>query len=85
MPLGYTPTAAERAAFTAHLEAAVQSFVRRATGGVETGKSATSATANEWPSEEAELMTILKLCNREVLRTEARVMGLGNTSPRVHR
>jgi len=85
MPLSYEPSAADRAAFVAHMEVAVQSFVRRKQGNAEepasgssassgpssaasSGSAASSSSATD--AEDTELMALLKLSNREVLRVE---------------
>ena len=79
MPLGYAASPAERAAFVAAMETAVRTFVRDRRDAAEPSDGAASSEgerASSAPprsaadSEAAELMALLKLSNREVLRIE---------------
>jgi len=77
MPLEYSASSAQRAAFLAAMETAVQSFVRREGSAPSSGARA-ETRGGAWSGgrdvgsleEEAELMELLKLRNREVLRAE---------------
>lgn len=76
MPLSYAVSEAQRAAFVASLEVAVQSFVRKQGGG-ESGTAASepdggsrAADHSSTQSEAEEVAEICRSSNREVLRAE---------------
>ena len=70
MPLEYGGGASERIAFAAALEVAVQSFVRKEGGKSAADEGAAASDASSTEEDGAELMTILRLSNLEVLRVE---------------
>ena len=72
MPLDYSASSADRAAFVAELELAVQRFTRREATTEGFSNAGATRSSSSYSAEELseELSQILKLTNREVLRAE---------------